>query len=119
MDMPVARDNLLRAWRAGVTLVTGSDAGNMLVFHGPTVQHEMQLWVEAGIPIPVALQAATLNAARSLRAGSRFGSLEKGKDATLLVVDGNALQDIRATESISMVMLKGERVNRAELFNQE
>ena len=119
MDMPVARDNLLRAWRAGVTLVAGSDAGNMLVFHGPTVQHEMQLWVEAGIPIPVALQAATLNAARSLRAGSRFGSLEKGKDATLLVVDGNALQDIRATESISMVMLKGERVNRAELFNQE
>ena len=57
-----------RAWEAGVTLVTGSDAGNMLVFHGPTVQHELQLWVEAGIPPAVALQAATWNAARLLRA---------------------------------------------------
>src|SRR5262249_36820974 len=38
----VARDNLVRAWRAGVPLVTGSDAGNLLVFHGPTVHRELQ-----------------------------------------------------------------------------
>ncbi|MES1262324.1 MAG: amidohydrolase family protein, partial [Acidobacteriota bacterium] len=119
VDMAIAQDNLRRAWKAGVTLIAGSDAGNMLVFHGPTVQHELQLWVEAGIPIPVALQAATLNGAKALRAGERFGSLEKGKEATMLVVDGNALQDIKATESISFVMFKGERVNRSELFNQE
>ena len=112
------RDNLLRAWKAGVTLVTGSDAGNMLVFHGPTVQHELQLWVEAGIPIPVALQAATLNAAKALRSAQRFGSIEKGKEATLLVVDGNPLQDIKATEAISFVIFKGERVSRSDLFNQ-
>jgi hypothetical protein len=37
----------------------------------------------------------------------------------LLVVDGNPLQDIKATEAISIVMLKGERVDRAELFKQE
>lgn len=118
IDMDVARDNLLRAWKAGVTLITGSDAGNMLVFHGPTVQHEIELWVEAGIPVPVALQAATLNSARALGAGQRFGSVEKGKDATLLVVDGNPLQDIRATEAISFVIFKGERINRAELLDQ-
>jgi imidazolonepropionase-like amidohydrolase/ABC-type multidrug transport system permease subunit len=119
IDMDVARDNLLRASKAGVILITGSDAGNMLVFHGPTVQHEVVLWVEAGIPIPVALRAATLNSARALGAGNRFGSVEKGKDATLVVVDGNPLQDIRAIEAISFVMFKGERVNRGELFNQE
>ena len=56
----IAQDNLRRAWKAGVPLVTGSDAGNMLVFHGPTVHRELQLWVEAGIPAAVALQAATL-----------------------------------------------------------
>ena len=83
----------LRAWKAGVTLITGSDAGNMLIFHGPTVQHEIALWVEAGIPPAVALQAATLNSARALGAGGRFGSLEIGKDATMLVVEGNPLQD--------------------------
>jgi imidazolonepropionase-like amidohydrolase/ABC-type multidrug transport system permease subunit len=119
IDMAIAKDNLLRAWKAGVTLITGSDAGNMLVFHGPTVQHEMALWVEAGIPPQVALQAATLNSAKALGAGARFGSLEKGKEATMLVVDGNPFQDIKATEAISFVIFKGERVNRAELFDQE
>ncbi|MDP9169244.1 MAG: amidohydrolase family protein, partial [Acidobacteriota bacterium] len=119
VDMDVARDNLLRAWKAGVTLVTGSDAGNTLVFHGPTVQHEIALWVEAGIPIAVALQAATLNSARALGAAARFGSVVKGKDATLLVVDGNPLQDIKAVEAISFVMFKGERVARGDLLNQD
>ncbi|MDE3198566.1 MAG: amidohydrolase family protein [Acidobacteriota bacterium] len=118
IDRNAARDNLLRAWRAGVMLVTGSDAGNLLVFHGPTVQHEIELWVEAGIPAAAALQAATLNAARVLRADQRFGSIDKGKDATLLVVDGNPLEDIKAIENISLVMFKGERVDRASLFNQ-
>ena len=119
--MDIARDNLLRAWKAGVILITGTDAGNMLVFHGPTVQHEMALWVEAGIPAQVALQAATLNSARALGAGAgqRFGSIEKGKDATMLVVDGNPLLDIKATEAISFVMFKGERIDRGDLFDQE
>jgi len=111
--------NLLKAWRAGVTLVTGSDAGNFLVLHGPTVQHEIELWVAAGIPVEVALQAATSNAAKLLRADSRFGTIEKGKEATLLVVDGNPLQDVKALSAISAVFMKGERVNRTELFKQK
>ena len=99
VNMGIARDNLLRAWRAGVTLVTGSDAGNM---HGLSRAHRsarIALWVEAGIPIDVALRAATLNAAKALRADQRFGSIEKGKEATLLVVDGNPLQDIQRARS--------------------
>ena len=114
----IAADNLRRAFNARVLLVTGSDAGNPLVFHGPTVQRELELWVLAGIPPAVALQAATLNAARVLKADKRFGSIEKGKEASLLIVDGNPLEDIHATEAISFVLLKGERINRAELFKQ-
>ncbi len=119
IDSAIARDNLLRAWKAGVPLITGTDAGNMLVFHGPTIQRELELWVAAGIPAQVALQAATLNSAKALGAGQRFGSVEKGKDATMLIVDGNPLQDIKATEAISSVFFKGEKVNRSELFDQE
>ena len=111
--------NLLKAWHAGVTLVTGSDAGNFLVMHGPTMQHEIELWVAAGIPTEVALQAATLNAAKLLRADQRIGTVEEGKEATLLVVDGNPLQDVRALSAISVVLMKGERVNRTELFQQK
>ena len=114
-----AEKNLLRAWRAGVTLVTGSDAGNPLVIHGPTVQQELALWVQAGIPAAVALQAATRNAARLLRADNRIGSIEAGHEANLLLVDGDPLSDISATERISLVVYKGERIRRAGLFDQK
>ena len=110
--------NLKRAYEAGVTLVTGSDAGNPLVFHGPTVHHELQLWVAAGIPPAAALQAATWNAARLLRADKRIGLVATGHDADLLVVDGNPLVDIAATERISAVVFKGERIRRAALFSE-
>ena len=118
IDMQLAVDNLKRAHQHGVLLVTGSDAGNLLVIHGPTVQRELELWVQAGIPPAVALQAATHNAARLLRAERRIGSIQPGNDADLLVVDGNPLEDITATERISLVVFKGERIERNELFNQ-
>jgi imidazolonepropionase-like amidohydrolase/ABC-type multidrug transport system permease subunit len=113
----IAQDNLRRAWKAGVPLVTGSDAGNMLVFHGPTVHRELQLWIEAGLPPAVALQAATLNAAKLLRADGRIGLVAPDRDANLLVVDGDPTRDISATERISMVVLKGERVRRVDIFD--
>jgi imidazolonepropionase-like amidohydrolase/ABC-type multidrug transport system permease subunit len=118
IDMATAIDNLKRAQAHGVLLVTGTDAGNFLVIHGPTVQHELELWVKAGIPAAVALQAATWNAARLLRADNRIGSIRAGNDADLLVTDGNPLEDITATERISMVVFKGERIDRMELFDQ-
>ncbi|HEX4640405.1 MAG TPA: amidohydrolase family protein, partial [Chthoniobacterales bacterium] len=103
MSVEVGGKNLVKAWRAGVTLVTGSDSGNFLVLHGPTIQHEIELWVAAGIPVEVALQAATMNSAKLLRADSRIGTVEKGKEATLLIVDGNPLQDVKALSAVSAV----------------
>jgi ABC-2 type transport system permease protein len=119
MSLEMGGRNLLKAWHADVLLVTGTDAGNPLVLHGPTVQREIELWVAAGIPPEVALEAATFNAAKLLRADRRIGTIEKGKEATLLVVDGNPLQDVRALSSISVVLLKGERVARTTLFEQK
>ncbi|MBA2432170.1 MAG: amidohydrolase family protein [Chthoniobacterales bacterium] len=119
ISVETAGRNLQNAWRAGVPLVTGSDAGNFLIFHGPTVQHEIELWVAAGIPPEVALQAATANAAKLLRAEDRIGTVEVGKEATLLIVDGNPLQDVRALSSISVVFMKGERVNRTDLIEKK
>ncbi len=119
LSLEIGGRNLLQAWQAGVMLVAGSDAGNFLVLHGPTVQREIELWVAAGIPAEVALQAATSNAARLLRADQRIGTIAKGKEASLLVVDGNPLQDVRALSSISSVFFKGERVRRTEIFEQK
>ena len=119
MQLAIGVTNLMKAWHAGVMLVTGSDAGNFLVMHGPTVQHEVELWVAAGIPSDVALRAATLNSAKLLRADKRIGTIEKGKEASMLLVDGNPLQDVHALSSISNVFFKGERVVRSELFEQK
>jgi len=118
-SVAASQANLLQAYNNHVQLVAGSDAGNMLVIHGPTVQHELELWVKAGIPPGVALQAATYNAARFLGVDDRIGSVRKGNEADLLVVEGNPLQDISALERISRVIFKGEVINRAELMGQE
>jgi len=119
VSMAICNQNLLAAMRAGVMLVTGTDSGNPTLFHGPALHRELQLWIEAGIPPAVALQAATYNGAQLLRASDRMGLIKKGYEADLLLVDGNPLKDISVTERISMVMLKGERISRSELFDQQ
>jgi imidazolonepropionase-like amidohydrolase/ABC-type multidrug transport system permease subunit len=117
--LTIGTDNLHRAWQAGAMLVTGTDSGNPMLIHGPALHRELQLWVKAGIPAAVALQAATYNGARLLRADSRIGLIRKGYEATLLLVDGNPLEDISATERISMILFKGEHIGRSELFKQK
>jgi len=119
ISLDLGRENLMAAWKAGVLLVTGTDAGDLMTLHGPTIQREVELWVEAGIPPAVALQAATYNAARLLGVSDRIGLIREGHDANLLLVDGNPLKEIKQLESIQSVIFKGERISRSELFDQE
>jgi imidazolonepropionase-like amidohydrolase/ABC-type multidrug transport system permease subunit len=119
VDLGIAKRNLMAAWQAGVMLVTGSDAGNPLVLHGPTIEREVELWVEAGLPPALALQAATYNSARLLGASDRIGLIKEGHEANLLIVDGDPLKDIRQIESVQSVFLKGEHISRPDLFDQE
>lgn len=119
VSLAVAKENLRRAHEAGVPLVAGTDAGNMPLIHGPSVHRELQLWVKAGVPAGAALVAATGNAARLLGIAGRTGTIEKGKEATMLVLDANPLEEIAATERISTILFKGERLVRADLLTQE
>jgi imidazolonepropionase-like amidohydrolase/ABC-type multidrug transport system permease subunit len=113
-----ASDNLVRVWKAGVPLVVGTDSGDPLVPHGASMHHELMLWVRAGIPPTVALQAATANAAHLLKASNRLGAIRPGFDADLLLVEGNPLVDIGASERISLVVFKGERIRRSDLSDR-
>lgn len=119
VDLKQGEENLVAAWKAGVTLVTGTDSGNMLLIHGPALHRELQLWVQAGLPPVVALQAATGNAAKLLRMQDRIGLIAKGRDADIVLVDGNPLEDIQRTESIQTIFFKGERIDRPDLFDQK
>jgi len=112
-------DNLRRFYGAGGTVIAGSGGGSFLVVHGPGIHRELQLWVKAGLPTHAALQGATSDAAKLLGIGNHVGTIQTGLEATMLLVNGNPFQDIAATEAISLVIYKGERVNRSELFEEE
>ena len=100
-------------------LVTGTDSGNVPLIHGPAVHRELQLMVQAGLTTTEALKAATSNAARLLGVANRIGFIKPGYEATFLIVDGNPLEDISLTERVSLVFLKGERVARGDLFDDD
>jgi imidazolonepropionase-like amidohydrolase/ABC-type multidrug transport system permease subunit len=114
--LEIGKENLRRAYEAGVVLVAGTDSGNPMLLHGPAIHRELQLWVEAGVPPAAALQAATYNGAKLLRSADRIGLIQPGYEANLLIVDGNPLEDISVTERISAVFFRGERIDRAGLL---
>lgn len=113
---PAAQQKLLQAWNVGAEPAPGTGSGRFPLLHGPAIHRELQLWVQAGIPAEAALRAATSGNAKRLGLDARVGQIKPGMLASLLVVDGNPLEDIAATERISSVFFRGERVNRAELF---
>ena len=96
----------------------GTDAGNPMVFHGPSLHHELQLWVEAGIPARSPCRPPPSTPRNCWARDQRIGAIRPGMDADLLLVDGNPLEDIAATERISLVVFKGERVRRSALFEK-
>ncbi|WP_319588779.1 ABC transporter permease [uncultured Desulfobulbus sp.] len=99
--------------------IPASRSGLPLLAHGPVLHHELQLWVEAGMAPRDVLLAATSKAAAALGIADRTGSLTPGREATLVIVEGNPLEDIAATERIWFVLFKGEHVQREELLKVE
>jgi imidazolonepropionase-like amidohydrolase len=79
---------------------------------------EMWSFVKGGRTPHQALQAATVNPARTLGLSRDLGSLEAGKLADLVVLDANPLENIRNTERVSKVMLGG-RLYDAMTLNEE
>ena len=101
---PLIQQTAGRAYRAGVRLAFGTDAG--VYPHGDNAK-EFGYMVEAGIPAAYALQAATLHAAELLRKSKDIGSLEAGKLADIVAIDGDPLQDIGALRRVRFVMKGG------------
>jgi imidazolonepropionase-like amidohydrolase len=83
-------------------------AGGHGQLHGLTVHWELWMLAMQGIPLHEVLRAGTLNVARGMGMEADFGSLEPGKVADLVVLDGDPLRHIRNTTSIDLVMKGGE-----------
>lgn len=117
--LPAPADTLSAAIAANDLTAIGTASGAFGVLHGPALHRELQLWVAAGVPAARALRAATGDAAKAANVAHRMGYLRKGLEASLVVVDGNPLEEIAATQRISTVIVKGERIDRQDLFEQK
>ena len=101
---PLIQGTFGRAYAAGVNIAFGTDAG---VFdHGENAR-EFTYMVEAGMPPLAAIRSATMSAARLLGADNIIGSIEVGKYADIVGVQGNPLDDIERLKSMSLVMKDG------------
>jgi len=97
-------ESVRRAHRAGLAVALGTDAGASLFPHGQSAG-ELARYVELGFTPMEALVTATRNAAELLGVGDRLGTLEPGKLADLIVVDGNPLEHIAALSGPSAIRL--------------
>ena len=109
-------DNLRKAFGKGVLLTIGSDSFNSRITpYGDTAIGEIYEFVsKAGISEMDTIVAATLNGAKALRVDDVTGSLEAGKSADLLVINGNPLEDIHAiaVANMDIIMKEGQMIKK-------
>ena len=100
-----------RLREAGIPLVAGTDS-----IAGFTLHRELELYVQAGYTPAEALQIATWNGAKYTGLLDQLGTIERGKKADLVLIDGDPTRDISAIRRISLVMKEGVVYYPAELY---
>ena len=108
---PIAIKIFAEAYKYGVPIVFGTDTG--VSAHGDNAQ-EFALMVKAGMPEMEAIQSATSIAASFLDIADTHGTVEMGKQADIIAVSGNPLEDITAMEKVIFVM-KGGTIYKNQL----
>lgn len=107
----VMMDLLRRMHAAGIPLVAGTDSTA-----GFGLQRELELYVQAGIPAAQALKIGTYNGAKYSDRLHDIGSIERGKRADLLLVDGDPVADIRALRRVALVIQRDKALSPAALY---
>jgi imidazolonepropionase-like amidohydrolase len=95
----------------GVTILSGTDIPNFDLVPGASLHHELEILVEAGIPPLEVIKIATRNGAQALGIEEDAGTIEPGKQADMIILSDNPLNDIRNTNKIKAVISDGQFVN--------
>jgi imidazolonepropionase-like amidohydrolase len=100
---------------AGIPLLVGSDSLDPFVFPGESLHRELVELVRAGLTPTEALQSATAGAAKFLGRERELGTVETGKAADLVLLDGSPLENIANTQRVAAVVRAGNYLDRAAL----
>lgn len=101
---PKIQSTFSKAYKKGVKIAFGTDSG--VFAHGKNAL-EFQYMVEAGMPVAEAIKSATVSAAELLGISTIVGTLTPGKQADIIAVNGNPLEDVSALQEVQFVMKKG------------
>jgi len=113
--LKLMNENLMRVFRAGIPVAMGTDAGNPLTLHGPSVYAEMEAMQAAGMSAMEVLVASTRGGALAMRRDADYGTVEKGKMADLLVVGADPSADIANLRKLKFVVRGGVVRGQEEL----
>ena len=110
-----AKVQVSRAHQLGVKLLAGTDNIDTYVFSGSSLHDELEMMADAGLSPLEALQTATINPAIFAGLEQQFGSLEKGKQADIVLLNSNPLIDINNVRDIDGLLISGIYYNRGAL----
>lgn len=113
LAIDIRRKIILALHEAGAGLLLGSDAPQVFNVPGFSLHRELEVLVASGLTPFEALQTGTINVAQFL--GTNTGTVQVGREADLVLLDANPLEDIRNSRRIHGVMLRGEWISAQAL----
>lgn len=109
--------NLKKLVDGGVTIATGTDAGNTGTQHASSYFAELQAMQKAGLTMWQILEASTINGAKAMGQEKEWGSIANGKTANMLLLNKNPLDSLANWRSIEWVVNKGTALKPSSLVN--
>ena len=96
----------------GVTILSGTDIPNFDLVPGASLHHELEILVEAGISPLEVIKIATRNGAQALGIEEDVGTIESGKQADMVILSDNPINEISNTKKIEAVINNGQLIER-------
>lgn len=116
--LQLRRDLIKACQQSGVGLLLGSDGPQVFNVPGFSVHHELRYLVNAGLTPYQALRSGTVNVAEYLNQTAASGTLAVGKNADMVLLSGNPLQDITQTTQIEGVLLRDRWLDKTYLESE-
>jgi imidazolonepropionase-like amidohydrolase len=96
----------------GVTILSGTDIPNFDLVPGASLHHELEILIEVGISPLEVIKIATSNGAQALGIEEDVGTIESGKQADMVILSDNPINEISNTKKIEAVINNGQLIER-------